>query len=94
MLSATPVDVLKTNVLDLLKPLINLKMVDQQKITNAIDVAMAAIYAEATKGAVAAAPKIKSTIAPLIVGSIAASGVAAIIGIIAIAQVRKMKKGA
>lgn len=101
MLSASYIDTLKTNILSVAKPLIDAKLISATKITSTVDVAMRAIFQEAYQGALKAADEKKPEIAreakravtPLLVGTIAGSGIAAILGIVAIAQARKARKG-
>lgn len=101
MLSASYASTLKTNILSVAKPLIDMNLISAAKITNTVDLAMKAIYQEAYQGAIKAAdekkPEItreaKKAVAPLLIGTIAGSSIAAILGIVAIAQARKARKG-
>jgi len=87
MLSATTdaqqsVETLKIHALDLLQPLIKTKIISQEKVTTSIDAAASMVSQQAKAGA-------RKEALTLFAISILSSGVAAILGIIAIAQLRK-----
>ena len=87
MLSATPAAVsFQSDLLKMMDPLIRSGIVSRAKVESTYQSAMNTIKAEAGTGA-------KAGVKPLIIASLAASGVAAIIGLIAIAQARKTRKG-
>lgn len=90
MLSATPTEALKTDVLDVIKPLISARLVSKEKVTRTIASAMQAISDQARTGATQGA---RRQITPLLVGALAVSGIASILAITAIAQVRKTRRG-
>jgi hypothetical protein len=88
MLSATPTEALKADVLDVIKPLISARLVSKEKVTRTIDSAMQAISDQARTGATKGA---RRQITPLLVGALLVSGVAGVLAITAIVHVRKRR---
>lgn len=96
----------QTQLLNAMNPLISAGFVSRQDVINAYQSAITTIQKEAEVGARRGVnteiPRIEKrvrdeaekTVKPMVYGGLAVSGLAAILGIIAIAQARKARKGA
>jgi hypothetical protein len=80
------VEEMKVRTFDLLQPLIKSNLIDQQKVSTAIDAAAIMVFNKAKQGAI-------QKLTPILIGVLAVSGIAAVLGGVAIAQARKARKG-
>jgi hypothetical protein len=108
-LSATSAASFQTSLLNMMNPLIQTGIVSRSKVVSTYQAAMSAIKSEAEigarRGVIAEIPSIeakvrkeatasaRASVKPLIIGALAVSGIAAILGVVAIAQARKTRKG-
>jgi len=87
----------QTDLLRMMQPLINTGIVSKDKVVSVYSSVVATIRAEAEKGAREGVNKeiptietrVKKTVTPFVVGSLAASGVALAVGIAALISARK-----
>jgi hypothetical protein len=92
MLAALPteaqqsVEEMKERTFDLLQPLIKSNLINQQKVSTAIDAAALMVFNKAKQGAT-------QKLTPILIGVLAVSGIAAVLSGVAIAQARKARKG-